>query len=127
MSITSTGLDPLVHPDRQRWRPTDEPARLTSGATLGQALVERFRIEPDAVAYYLEEETAPVRLTVGELHHRAQAAAGALAAAGTRAGDRVCLCLDTSVDLLAALFGVALLGAVPFLVEPPLTAGRRHV
>ncbi|HEY3749807.1 MAG TPA: AMP-binding protein [Pseudonocardiaceae bacterium] len=130
MSLTSIPLDPLVHPDRQGVRPTTgEHARFSTAETLGGALVARRLAEPEAVAYYVLDGPSdePVRLTVADLFDHAAAVAGALASAGTRTGDRVGLCLDTSADLLGALFGTVLLGAIPFLAEPPLTMGRRHV
>ncbi len=134
-STTSTRA--AVHPDRREWRPDPTPARLTGARTLAAALVDRAAREPDAVAYYLPEASeAPAngespedaeRMTVGQLHERAHAAGAALAAAGLGRGDRVIMCLDTSPELVAALYGAALLGAVPMLAEPPLTVGRRKL
>jgi fatty-acyl-CoA synthase len=117
-----------VHPDRMEWRPDPTPAVLTTNGTLAATLVDRAAREPSAVAYYLPDEAdGDGRLTVGELYRRADAAGAALADAGLGRGDRVCLCMDTSPELLAALYGVALVGAVPMLAEPPLTAGRRRL
>jgi acyl-CoA synthetase (AMP-forming)/AMP-acid ligase II len=90
--------------------------------------VERAHREPDAVAYYLPDEPeADQRITVAGMLDRAHAAGAALAAAGLRRGGRVCLCLDTSAPLLAGLFGAELLGAVPSVLEPPLSAGRKQL
>jgi fatty-acyl-CoA synthase len=94
-------------------------------ATIGAAMAHRARQEPQAVAAYVhEDDGAPVRLTVEDLWTASATVAGELASAGVTAGDSVALCADTSADLLAALFGGMLLGAVPFIVEPPLTEGR---
>lgn len=115
-----------VHPDRLRWQPDPRPARLTTAGNLAAALVDRYRREPDAVAYYLPEAPDD-RITVEDLFAAANAAGAALVAAGVRRGDRLCVCVDTSPELLAVLFGAALVGAVPMLAEPPLTAGRRKL
>ncbi|MFL6144134.1 MAG: AMP-binding protein [Labedaea sp.] len=120
-----------VHPDRVGWRPGGAllpAAPLTTAANLAGALVDRARREPFAVAYHLpEERPGDDRLTVGDLYWRANVAGAALSGAGVRRGDRICVCLDTSAVLLATLFGAALIGAVPTLVEPPLTAGRKKL
>jgi acyl-CoA synthetase (AMP-forming)/AMP-acid ligase II len=117
-----------VHPDRVDWRPGTTPATLTTAGNLAGALVDRARREPFAVAYYLPEEApGDDRLTVGDLYWRANVAGATLAGAGVGAGERICVCLDTSAALLATLFGAALIGAVPTLVEPPLTAGRKKL
>ncbi|MFI5495808.1 AMP-binding protein [Actinoplanes sp. NPDC051859] len=119
-----------IHPDRRHYRPSDpaDPALLLDARTVAEALVERARREPAAVAYYLPDEPeADRRITVSDLLVRAHAAGAALIAAGVTPGARVCLCLDTSAPLLAGLFGAALAGAVPSVLEPPLTAGRREL
>lgn len=119
-----------VHPDRRGFvaDPAAPPARLVADGTLAGVLAHRARNTPDAVVYYLPHESeANRRLTAAGLFDRAQSAAAAFAAAGLGAGQRMCLCLDTSADLLAALYGAALLGAVPTVIEPPLTAGRRQL
>src|SRR3989442_5769486 len=51
---------------------------------------------------------------------RADAAAGALAAAGVRPGDRVAVMLDNGADFVAVLFGVARIGAVAVTVNTAL-------
>ncbi|CRK55116.1 Long-chain-fatty-acid--CoA ligase [Alloactinosynnema sp. L-07] len=131
MSIDS-GLraDLEVHPDRRGFVPDPNApvAKLSTAGTVAGTLIERARREPDAVAYYLPDEPeSDQRITMADLHDRAHAAGSALAAAGLTRGGRVCLCLDTSADLLSGLFGAALLGAVPSVIEPPLTAGRKQL
>ncbi|MGP3977344.1 AMP-binding protein [Streptomyces sp. 8N114] len=123
-----TSTRPAVHPDRLDWRPDPTPARPTAKRNLAAALMDRAAREPDAVAYYLPEEPEEAeRMTVGVLYERAHAAGAALSAAGVGRGDRVIMCLDTSAELVAALYGAALVGAVPILAEPPLTVGRRKL
>jgi fatty-acyl-CoA synthase len=122
------GAGPEVHPDRLRWWPDPTPARLTTAGCLAAALVDRFRREPGAVAFYLPEAPDGAdRLTVDELFCLANAAGATLAGLGVGEGDRICVCIDTSRELLAVLFGAALVGAVPMLAEPPLTAFRRKL
>ncbi|ROP34064.1 AMP-binding protein [Couchioplanes caeruleus] len=121
---------PDIHPDRRGYRPgaTSDHALLLDAGTVAEALVERARREPAAVAFYLPDEPEPDRrITVADLLARAHAAGAALVAAGVTPGARVCLCLETSAPLLAGLFGAALAGAVPSVLEPPLTAGRREI
>ncbi|WDZ84657.1 AMP-binding protein [Micromonospora cathayae] len=131
MSIDSgTNADLAVHPDRRGFVPDPAAriARLTPAGTVAGALLDRARRDPDAVAFYLPDEPADDRrITVAGLLERAHAAGAALAVAGLRRGGRVCLCLDTSADLLSGLFGAALLGAVPSVLEPPLSAGRKQL
>ncbi|MFF4775738.1 AMP-binding protein [Microtetraspora fusca] len=117
-----------IHPDRRGERPEAAPAEPPPGAeNLAAVLAARAAREPDTVAYYLPERPpGEDRLTVGDLYARAGTAAAALAHAGLEPGDRACLCLDTSPDLLAALYGAVLMGAVPVLVEPPTAFGRHH-
>jgi fatty-acyl-CoA synthase len=124
--VQKSGVD--IHLDRLGWQPDTTPATMTTARTLAAALADRARREPSAVAYYLPDEPGgEVRLTVADLARLASAAGVALASAGLGRGDRVCLCLDTSPELLAALYGTALVGATAMLAEPPLTPSRRRV
>jgi len=59
-----------------------------------------------------------------EVYARARRAAGALAAAGVREGDRVAIVLPTGQEFIDALFGCQLLGAVPTPLYPPVRLGR---
>ncbi len=52
-------------------------------------------------------------------------AAGALRAAGARAGDRVAFCLPSSVALLAAVLGALRTGVVPVLLNATLLPAER--
>ena len=68
-----------------------------------------------------ERETWLSWRTVAE---RAARAAGALAAAGVRRGDRVAVILPTGPSFPDVLFGCQLLGAVPVALYPPVRLGR---
>ncbi|HSM93984.1 MAG TPA: AMP-binding protein, partial [Anaeromyxobacteraceae bacterium] len=65
-----------------------------------------------------------VRLSWGEIHDRAQRAAGALADRGVRPGDSVAIVLRTEPAFLDAFFGTWLAGAVPVPLYPPVRLGR---
>jgi acyl-CoA synthetase (AMP-forming)/AMP-acid ligase II len=65
-----------------------------------------------------------VRLSWGELHDRAQRAAGVLADRGVRPGDAVAIVLRTEPAFLDAFFGTWLAGAVPVPLYPPVRLGR---
>jgi acyl-CoA synthetase (AMP-forming)/AMP-acid ligase II len=65
-----------------------------------------------------------VRLPWGEVHARAERAAGALAALGVLPGDRVAIVLRTEPAFLDAFFGAWLAGAVPVPLYPPVRLGR---
>ncbi|MGW1059172.1 amino acid adenylation domain-containing protein [Micromonospora rubida] len=64
------------------------------------------------------------RLTYGELDDRARRVARALAARGVAPGDRVGVCLDRSVDLVAVLLGVLRAGAAYVPVDPAYPVDR---
>jgi O-succinylbenzoic acid--CoA ligase len=66
-----------------------------------------------------------VRRTYAALLERARAAAGALAAAGVRPGDRVALALPPGIAFAEALHGCLLLGAAAMPVDPRLAERER--
>lgn len=66
-----------------------------------------------------EVEGGEVRLSAAALRERVARAAGALRAAGVRAGDRVLVVLPTSPELVTAFLGAQWLGAVPCVLSPP--------
>jgi acyl-CoA synthetase (AMP-forming)/AMP-acid ligase II len=68
-----------------------------------------------------EQET---RLPYAELHERARAMAGKLAALGVAPGDRVALVLPTGLGFMDAFFGALYAGAVPVPLYPPVRLGR---
>ena len=60
------------------------------------------------------------RWTYSDTAARAAAFAGWLSGRGVRAGSRVVLAVNPSLDYIAALFGIMMLGAVPVPCFPPL-------
>ncbi len=66
-------------------------------------------------------------LTSVEAEDRQRRAAGALAAAGCRPGDRVAFCLPSSADLLCAVLGAARTGVVPVLLNATLLPDERDL
>ena len=76
---------------------------------------------PDRVALAVGGE----QLTYAELQARAVAAAGALAAQGVSPGNRVALALPPGADLVAAVHGCFLLGAVAVPIDTRLGAAER--
>ncbi len=59
-----------------------------------------------------------------EISRRAQAAAGALQAAGLQKGDLVALVLPTSVEFFDSFFGTQLAGGIPAALYPPFRLGK---
>ncbi len=66
-------------------------------------------------------------LTAADAEDRQRRAAGALAAAGCRAGDRVAFCLPSSSDLLCAVLGAVRTGVVPVMLNATLLPGERDL
>jgi long-chain acyl-CoA synthetase len=66
-------------------------------------------------------------LTAAAAEDRQRRAAGALAAAGCRTGDRVAFCLPSSADLLCAVLGAARTGLVPVLLNATLLESERDL
>ncbi|HEX3947115.1 MAG TPA: AMP-binding protein, partial [Acidimicrobiales bacterium] len=64
-------------------------------------------------------------LEAADAEDRQRRAAGALAAAGCRRGDRVAFCLASSADLLCAVLGAARTGLVPVLLNASLLPAER--
>ena len=64
-------------------------------------------------------------LTAADAEARQRRAAGALAGAGLRRGDRVVFCLPSSAALLCAVLGALRSGVVPVLLNATLTTGER--
>ena len=65
------------------------------------------------------------RITAAEAERDQARAAGGLAAAGLRAGDRVAFLLTASPRFLAAILGALRTGVVPVLLNPALLPGER--
>lgn len=73
---------------------------------------------------FLDRAERETWLSWTEVRDRAQAAAGALQAAGVARGDRVALVFPTGPEFFDAFFGVLLAGAVPVPLYPPVRLGR---
>jgi long-chain acyl-CoA synthetase len=67
----------------------------------------------------------PEALTARDSAHAQACVAGALFAAGVRAGDRVVLCVPGSADYVSVVLGAARSGVVPVPLDPRLTAYER--
>lgn len=81
---------------------------VNEGATLGELLTGTAARRPDHEALVVDDE----RLTYAELLDRARTVARGLAALGVGRGDHVGLLMPNCPDMVAAFFGVQLLGAV---------------
>ncbi|WP_433341746.1 amino acid adenylation domain-containing protein [Micromonospora sp. CA-111912] len=88
--------------------------------TIHDRIARHAATQPDAPAVSCAGE----RLTYGELNDRARRVARALAARGVAPGDRVGVCLDRSVDLVAVLLGVLRAGAAYVPVDPAYPVDR---
>jgi long-chain acyl-CoA synthetase len=66
-------------------------------------------------------------LTAPEAEVRQRRAAGGIAAAGCREGDRIVFCLPSSADLLCAVLGAARSGVIPVLLNAQLTDAEREL
>ncbi|MDQ2877457.1 MAG: amino acid adenylation domain-containing protein [Pseudomonadota bacterium] len=113
---------PLLDEDEARlltveWNDT---ARAPAPLLLPEAIRAQARARPDAVAVRFGER----RMTYAELDARADAIATALAAAGLGRGDLVAICLDRSVDMVAALLGVHRAGAAYLPLDPGFPPAR---
>ncbi|SCF08380.1 amino acid adenylation domain-containing protein [Micromonospora haikouensis] len=88
--------------------------------TIAGRVARHARRRPDAPAV----SCAGQRLTYAQLDAAATRVARALAAHGVAPGDRVGVCLDRSVDLIAVLLGVLRAGAAYVPVDPAYPAER---
>jgi len=93
----------------------------------------RFRSLPEALAaaagsdeglIFVDGEERERRFAWAEIRERARCAAGGLAAAGVRPGDRVAIILPTGPEFFDAFLGAQLAGAVPVPLYPPVRLGR---
>ena len=71
---------------------------------------------------YLPKGGEPQEFTLAELNRWIDGYASLLYASGVRKGDRVCLYLPNSPQLIVSLFGNHLLGAITVPVNPGATA-----
>jgi fatty-acyl-CoA synthase len=100
--------------------PPQPPAR---HRTLNEALIRAAGSGRRGLTFVAADESES-SLSWDALLERAARVAGALAALGVRAADRVALVLPTGPDFMDAFFGVLLAGAVPVPLYPPVRLGR---
>ncbi|HEX3176324.1 MAG TPA: AMP-binding protein [Methylomirabilota bacterium] len=84
--------------------------------TLTDAMRRRATLSPDTQYFSLFDEV----VTYGRLWSQSARYAAGLAAAGVRAGDKVCLIYPTCAEFFYTFFGLLRLGAVPVPLYPTL-------
>jgi amino acid adenylation domain-containing protein len=97
------------------------PATSPTAPSIPAALLRRAVATPRAPALRSDVRSIDYRRLVA----MGRAGARRLRAAGVRRGDRVALCLDRSVEMVAAMLAVLEAGAAYVPVEPDLPPGRR--
>jgi len=90
--------------------------------TVFDRLVANATDRPDASAFTIHSHGGITHLTFGELYARVLALAHGLVSHGIGAGDPVALALTTSPALVALVYAVQSLRAVPMIVNPSLPA-----
>ncbi|QQP97295.1 non-ribosomal peptide synthetase [Lysobacter enzymogenes] len=110
------GALPLVNgSDREGLAALAQGPALQRETVLVPALIERHALERgDKVALSLEDET----LSFAELDARANQIARLLATSGVQAGDRVGVCQERTLDMLASVIGTMKAGAVYVPLDP---------
>jgi amino acid adenylation domain-containing protein len=83
-------------------------------------LAQRARLDPNKTAIVCEGS----RYSYGWIQDEVERRAGALLEGGLRAGERVAICLDTSVDAVVWLFAVLRAGGAFVFVSPRSPAPR---
>jgi fatty-acyl-CoA synthase len=94
-----------------------EPATLVE-------LLDRAAEHPEVGLRLLDRSEAAEWRSWSEIRVRALAVCGGLQASGVAPGDRVALVFPTGWEFFDAFFGVALAGAVPAPLYPPVRLGR---
>ena len=84
--------------------------------TLTEMMARRAALTPEVPYFHLYGET----VTYGRLWAQSGRYAGALAQAGVRPGDNVCLIYPTCAEFFYTFFGTLRLGAVPVPLYPTL-------
>ena len=97
------------------------PGRVNVGRLLPRAAAEA----PSAVAVRDFRGRGERTITFEGLEQRASRIAGGLAAAGVERGDRVCVFVRPSIELIAVVYALFRLGAVPVMADPGM--GRRRL
>ncbi|WP_152980132.1 condensation domain-containing protein, partial [Pseudomonas corrugata] len=90
------------------------------GLTLHGLFEARVTTCPDAVAVVFEAQ----QLSYAQLNQRANQIAHRLLALGIRPDDRVAICMDRSVEMVAALLGILKSGAAYVPLDPDYPADR---
>uniref|UniRef100_UPI003878298D amino acid adenylation domain-containing protein n=1 Tax=Pseudomonas viciae TaxID=2505979 RepID=UPI003878298D len=91
-----------------------------SGLTLHGLFEARVATSPDAVAVVSDEE----QLSYAQLNRRANQVAHRLLALGIRPDDRVAICVDRSVEMVAGLLGILKAGAAYVPLDPDYPLDR---
>lgn len=90
--------------------------------TVFDHLVAHANERPDASAFTIHSDGVVTHLTFGALYERVLGLARGLASHGIGAGDPVALALTTSPELVALVYAVQSLRAIPMIVNPSLPA-----
>ena len=93
-----------------------------SGLNVSRQLRERAAEQPERLAVQGPDGRA---LGFGELEERCDAYARGLVDVGLRPGDRTCLFVRPSPELIAITHALFRIGAVPVLIDPGM--GRRNL
>ncbi|MCG6576907.1 non-ribosomal peptide synthetase, partial [Pseudomonas sp. AF32] len=91
-----------------------------TGLTLHGLFETQAKASPDAVAVVFDEQT----LSYGQLNQRANRIAHRLLALGLRPDDRVAICADRSLDMVAGLLGILKSGAAYVPLDPDYPLDR---
>ncbi|MEU0567870.1 amino acid adenylation domain-containing protein [Nonomuraea sp. NPDC005983] len=112
----------LDEPERRQVVALGRPARPLDWRPerIDEVFAARAADRPDAVALTCEGRS----LTYAELDERAGRYAAALRAEGVRAGERVGICLDRSLDLVVTMLAVLKADAVYVPMDPAYPADR---
>jgi amino acid adenylation domain-containing protein len=89
---------------------------------VNELLEQRAALAPRKIALVCGDE----RYSYAQIDHLAQHFSAALLDGGLRPGDRVAICLENSVDAVAAIFGVLKAGGVFFVVNPQARVEYRN-
>ncbi|WP_299421239.1 amino acid adenylation domain-containing protein [Sphingomonas bacterium] len=99
------------------WNDTAAPP---APAMLPDAFRAEVAVRPDATAIRFGDQA----MTYAALDARADAIAATLHTAGLQRGDLIGICLDRSIDMVAALLGVLRIGAAYLPLDPDFPSAR---
>ncbi|MCE6981566.1 amino acid adenylation domain-containing protein, partial [Pseudomonas frederiksbergensis] len=113
-----------ILPDPERRQLLDDfnafDAAYPSGLLIHQLFEAHADARPEAVAVTYEDQS----LSYGELNRLANQVAHRLLALGIRADDRVAICVDRGLDMVAGLIGILKAGAGYVPLDPAYPAER---